>query len=39
MIGYEIKTAKKAKADETNPFMPKRMQRNKNRGTAPEPKK
>ena len=39
VIGYEIKTAKKAKADETNPFMPKRMQRNKNRGTAPEPKK
>lgn len=39
VIGYEIKTSQKAKSDETNPFMPKRMQRNKNKGTAPEPKK
>lgn len=39
VIGYEITTRRKSETDETNPFMPKRMQRNKNKGTAPEPKK
>lgn len=39
VVGYEPKTQAKGKGEETNPFMPKRMQRNKNKGTAPEPKK
>lgn len=39
VVGYETKTQAKGKDEETNPFMPKRMQRNKNKGTAPEPKK
>lgn len=39
VVGYETKTQAKGKGEETNPFMPKRMQRNKNKGTAPEPKK
>ncbi|MBO7207112.1 MAG: efflux RND transporter periplasmic adaptor subunit, partial [Kiritimatiellae bacterium] len=39
IVGYETKTQAKGKDEETNPFMPKRMQRNKNKGTAPEPKK
>ncbi len=38
VIGYE--TAKPgAGSDLTNPFMAKRLERNKNKGTAPEPKK
>ncbi len=39
VVGYETKIQAKGKGEETNPFMPKRMQRNKNKGTAPEPKK
>ena len=39
VVGYETKTQAKDQGEETNPFMPKRMQRNKNKGTAPEPKK
>ena len=39
VVGYETKTQAKGNGEETNPFMPKRMQRNKNKGTAPEPKK
>ena len=39
VTGYETKTSSEMNSDETNPFMPKRMQRNKNKGTAPEPRK
>ena len=39
IVGYETKTQAKGKDEETNPFMPKRMPRTKNKGTAPEPKK
>lgn len=39
VVGYETKTQAKGQGEETNPFMPKRMQRDKNKGTAPEPKK
>lgn len=39
VIGYETKNTAKGPSGETNPFMPKHMQRNKNKGTAPEPKK
>ena len=39
-IGYETAaTLAAAKDDTTNPFKPKFPQRNKNKGTAPEPKK
>ena len=38
VVGYETK-ATLAKDDTTNPFKPKFPQRNKNKGTAPEPKK
>ena len=39
VIGYETPaTLAAAKDGTTNPFMPKFPQRNKNRGTAPEPK-
>ena len=41
VIGYETPATRKAAAqgDTTNPFKPKFPQRNKNKGTAPEPKK
>ena len=42
IVGYETAAtlaAKKEGGDTTNPFMPKFPQRNKNKGTAPEPKK
>ena len=40
VIGYETAATLAAKKDETtNPFQQKRWQRNKNKGTAPEPKK
>ena len=40
VIGYETKATLAAKKDDTtNPFQQKRWQRNKNKGTAPEPKK
>ena len=40
VIGYETAaTLAAAKDDTTNPFKPKFPQRNKNKGTAPEPKK
>ena len=38
-VGYETPATLAAKDDTTNPFKPKFPQRNKNRGTAPEPKK
>ena len=40
VIGYETpKTLAAGAAGTTNPFKPKFPQRNKNKGTAPEPKK
>ena len=39
VIGYETTATLAAKDDTTNPFKPKFPQRNKNKGTAPEPKK
>ena len=40
IVGYETKASAKAGADaKNNPFMPKFPTRNKNKGTAPEPKK
>ena len=40
VIGYETPATLAAKKDDTtNPFQQKRWQRNKNKGTAPEPKK
>ena len=41
VVGYETANtlAAKNKDSETNPFMPKRMKRGTNKGTAPEPKK
>ena len=40
VIGYETAATLAAKKDDTtNPFQQKRWQRNKNKGTAPEPKK
>lgn len=42
VVGYETPatlTAKKQGGDVNNPFKPKFPQRNKNKGTAPEPKK
>ena len=39
VLGYETKAAAKADKDVTNPFTPKFPSRNKNKGTAPEPKK
>ena len=40
VIGYETAATLAAKKDDTtNPFKPKFPQRNKNKGTAPEPKK
>ena len=41
VVGYETPATMAAKAggDTTNPFKPKFPQRNKNKGTAPEPKK
>ena len=39
VIGYETAATLAAKDDTTNPFKPKFPQRNKNKGTAPEPKK
>ena len=39
VVGYEMKGALKGKGDMSNPFAPKFPQRNKNKGTAPEPKK
>ena len=39
VIGYETPATLAAKNDTTNPFKPKFPQRNKNKGTAPEPKK
>ena len=38
-VGYETPATLASKDDTTNPFKPKFPQRNKNRGTAPEPKK
>ncbi len=38
-VGYKIAGKKGMGKDEAkNPFMPKMPQRNKNKGTAPEPK-
>ena len=39
VVGYETPATLAAKDDTTNPFKPKFPQRNKNKGTAPEPKK
>ena len=39
VVGYETKTTAAAGDDTTNPFKPKFPQHNKNKGTAPEPKK
>ena len=40
VIGYETAATLATKKDDvTNPFQQKRWQRNKNKGTAPEPKK
>ncbi len=39
IVGYETKTTAAAGKDVTNPFTPKFPARNKNKGTAPEPKK
>ena len=40
VVGYETEATLAAKKDgTTNPFQQKRWQRNKNKGTAPEPKK
>ena len=41
VVGYETPATMAAKkgGDTSNPFMPKFPQRNKNKGTAPEPKK
>ena len=40
VVGYDLKGgAKDGKGDMSNPFAPKFPQRNKNKGTAPEPKK
>ena len=39
VIGYETPATLAAKDGTTNPFKPKFPQRNKNKGTAPEPKK
>jgi len=40
VVGYETEATKAMQnGDTTNPFMPKRMERHKNKGTAPEPKK
>ena len=39
VVGYETAATLAAKGDTTNPFKPKFPQRNKNKGTAPEPKK
>ena len=39
VVGYETAATLAAKDDTTNPFKPKFPQRNKNKGTAPEPKK
>ena len=40
VLGYETATTAKAGGGDTkNPFMPKMPQRNKNRGTAPEPRR
>ena len=39
VVGYETSATLAAKDDTTNPFKPKFPQRNKNKGTAPEPKK
>lgn len=38
VVGYETKSTKSQDKDVNNPFMPKFPQRNKNKGTAPEPK-
>lgn len=38
VLGYEVASSA-GKSGTENPFMPKPPQRNKNRGTAPEPKK
>ena len=39
ITGYETKTSEKSGKNVTNPFTPKFPSRNKNKGTAPEPKK
>ena len=39
VIGYETPATLAMKDDTTNPFKPKFPQRNKNKGTAPEPRK
>ena len=39
VVGYETPATLAAKDETTNPFKPKFPQRNKNKGTAPEPKK
>ncbi len=39
VIGYQTANLAKMGSDTTNPFMPKRLQRNRNKGTAPEPRK
>jgi HlyD family secretion protein len=39
VVGYETPATLAAKDGTTNPFKPKFPQRNKNKGTAPEPKK
>ena len=39
VVGYETPATAKMGGDTTNPFKPKFPQRNKNKGTAPEPKK
>ena len=38
VVGYQTAAAKTASGATTNPFKPKFPQRNKNKGTAPEPK-
>ena len=39
VVGYATKATAAAGAGAENPFMPKMPQRNKNKGTAPEPRK
>lgn len=39
VVGYETVSSLAQKDETTNPFKPKFPQRNKNKGTAPEPKK
>ena len=38
VLGYQTATTAAQRSDASNPFMPKMPSRNKNKGTAPEPK-